>query len=250
MDQIFPILLTHTLTSFSSPFLPLSIIIRLPLTSPLTPPLPFPSTFLPSPFPSPFPLSLTPFLPFTPNPARKSEGVLWAPPSGVWGWVWCIEFVHFKWKIRHPMRIILVTFMKNYTDYTLSLAKHPLKILLEYLLQRFYSIDAAGCKAVGWLVVCWCWHEWQAVNDKLHRATLLVDILHRCDDALFPAFSESLITVGQRHVVDTYLRRDGAGDLQPPGKMSSNNNNCLILHWCKSHITRWNDSVWRRCLLC
>ena len=47
------------------------------------------------------------------------------------------------------MRIILVTFMKNYTDYTLSLAKHPLKILLEYLLQRFYSIDAAGCKAVG-----------------------------------------------------------------------------------------------------
>jgi len=42
--------------------------------------------------------------------------------------------------------IILVTFMKNYTDFPLvSLAKHfPPKIILEHLLQRWYSADAAA----------------------------------------------------------------------------------------------------------
>jgi len=35
-----------------------------------------------------------------------------------------LDFVHFKRKIWHLVRIILVTFLKNYIDFLPSLAKH------------------------------------------------------------------------------------------------------------------------------
>ena len=55
-------------------------------------------------------------------------------------------------------------------------------------------------------------------NDKLQRATKLVDIMSRhCDDESFSAFRESLIEVDQQRVVDKYFRRRNMANLQAPG---------------------------------
>jgi len=62
--------------------------------------------------------------------------------------------------------------------------------------------------------------KFQAVdrNDKLQRAAMLVDILSRHrDDETLSAFCESLIEVGQKDIVDTYLRRTDAGSRQASG---------------------------------
>ena len=55
-------------------------------------------------------------------------------------------------------------------------------------------------------------------EEKLQRATMLVDIMSQhCDDASFSSFCESLVTFGQKHIVDNYLRRNDARNLQSPG---------------------------------
>jgi len=55
-------------------------------------------------------------------------------------------------------------------------------------------------------------------NDRLQRATKLVDIMSRhCDDDSFSAFCESLIEVDQQRVVEKYFRRRNTANLQAPG---------------------------------
>jgi len=99
----------------SSPFLYLSLSLPLPLPSSLSisalsrAPQIFPSTFPPFPFPPfpPFPShSLSPFSSLSPN-----SGEALRSPSRK------LNLVHFKWKIWHLVRIILLTFVKNYIDF-------------------------------------------------------------------------------------------------------------------------------------
>ena len=55
-------------------------------------------------------------------------------------------------------------------------------------------------------------------NDKLQRATMLVNIMaHDCDDDLLSAFCESLIEVDQQRVVDKYFSHRNTANLQAPG---------------------------------
>jgi len=86
------------------------------LPRPLFQPFLFPSL---SPLP---PILLS--LPFSPNPAIGSGEC-----CELLQWVWGeaptkMNLVHFKWKIWYLVRIILVTFIKNYIDLPLSVAKH------------------------------------------------------------------------------------------------------------------------------
>jgi len=106
---------------------PLSFMQQIPPSSDSSPPPP-PLSF--SPFTCPLPFS------FPPNPTRRPEEHYEPPkrdlrqsPSRK------LNFVHFKWKISHMERIILVTFMKNYVDFPLS---------MEHLLQHLYSVET-GC---------------------------------------------------------------------------------------------------------
>jgi len=60
----------------------------------------------------------------------------------------------------------------------------------------------------------------QAVDrdDRLQRATILVDMLSRyCSDDSLSALCESLIADGQQRVVDKYLRREDVERPQSPG---------------------------------
>jgi len=60
----------------------------------------------------------------------------------------------------------------------------------------------------------------QAVDrdDRLQRATTLVDILSRyCNDDSLSALCESLIADGQQRVVDKYLTRKDTEHPQSPG---------------------------------
>jgi len=57
------------------------------------------------------------------------------------------------------------------------------------------------------------------MNERMQSARRLLDILSGCEDELFPSFCDALITDGQRHIVDTYLRRDN--QQQQTGKMTS-----------------------------
>jgi len=58
----------------------------------------------------------------------------------------------------------------------------------------------------------------QAVDDRLQRATMLVNIMsHHCDDDSFSAFRECVMAVGQQRVVDKYFRRTNTANLQAPG---------------------------------
>ena len=55
-------------------------------------------------------------------------------------------------------------------------------------------------------------------NDRTQRATMLVNIMcHRCTNASFSAFCESLIEVEQKDIVDAYFRRTDAGSRQASG---------------------------------
>ena len=86
---------------------------------------PFPSPFLPSLYHLTYPLSISlslslPIsLPFSfPFPFPQIQlGGLGSALSWVWAenWIWCI--LTFNWKFWHLVRIILVTFMKNYIDF-------------------------------------------------------------------------------------------------------------------------------------
>jgi len=60
----------------------------------------------------------------------------------------------------------------------------------------------------------------QAVDEsnRIQRATNLVNFLSNCcNEASFSAFCDSLVAVGQERVVDTYFRRNDAGNIQTPG---------------------------------
>ena len=59
-------------------------------------------------------------------------------------------------------------------------------------------------------------------NDKIQRATMLVNILSRhCDDETFTAFRESLIAVGQQRIVDQFFSRTrkNVENRQTPGML-------------------------------
>jgi len=122
----YPFLYNSYPPSLSLSFLPLP---------PYIYPFPFSLSLSPPPFPS---SSLSPSLPF---PLIQIEG-MWAPTAGSRAEPQPkLNLVHFKWKIWHLMRIISVTFMKNYNDFPMSLANTLLKKFLEHLLQRLYSVD-------------------------------------------------------------------------------------------------------------
>lgn len=57
---------------------------------------------------------------------------------------------------------------------------------------------------------------YQAVdsNDRQQRALRLIDMVSECEDELFSSFCDALITDGQTHIVDNYLRRDNAAQQQ------------------------------------
>ena len=127
----------YSLSSMEQPPLPLtgqpsiSLSLPRPLSFPIIPshvPLPCTSPISPFPFPQ---IQLGGL-----RSAVSSPAGCWAEPLPKLNWV------HFKWKIWHlvRMRIILVTFIKNYSDFPLSrsLAKHSPKNFLEHL----YSVDA------------------------------------------------------------------------------------------------------------
>jgi len=57
-------------------------------------------------------------------------------------------------------------------------------------------------------------HQELGRNERLRRTRRLLDILSECEDEQFSSFCEALITDGQRHIVDTYLRRDNTADQQ------------------------------------
>ena len=59
-----------------------------------------------------------------------------------------------------------------------------------------------------------CVHQEVDTIERRERSRRLLDMLSECEDELFSSFCDALITDGQTHIVDTYLRRVGTAKQQ------------------------------------
>jgi len=55
--------------------------------------------------------------------------------------------------------------------------------------------------------------------DPYKQNEAVIDALHRRPDEDFDSFCQALIETKQQHIVDAYLRPDGAPDSTPQGKL-------------------------------